>query len=156
MILPPKEQGFTILEILFVVTVIAITVTIVTISFSKLNSSQALDRSATLVASVLDEARSLALSSKDASQYGVYLGDSETVLFKGVTYSPSDPLNVVNTLHSLVGIRDVTLSGGGTSVVFKRLTGNTDQTGSLEIFLKASTTTFRIITISATGIVELN
>lgn len=150
------NQGFTVLEILFVVAIIALAVTIVTISLSKLNSSQALDQSAALITSILDEARSLTLSSKGDSQYGVYLEASQVVLFKGATYSQPDPTNVVTSLHALVGLRNITLSGGGTSVVFQRLTGNTDETGTAEIFLKASPTTFRTITVRATGIVELD
>src|SRR3989344_4111459 len=133
-----KHKGFTVLEILVAISILALAVTIVAFSFSKLNSSQALDKSATLVTSILDEARSLTLSSK------------------GATYSQPDPANVVTSLHALVGMRNITLSGGGTSVVFKRLTGNTDETGTAEIFLKASPTTFRTITVRATGIVELD
>ncbi|MDP3874951.1 MAG: prepilin-type N-terminal cleavage/methylation domain-containing protein [bacterium] len=151
-----KHKGFTVLEILVAISIIALAVTIITISLSKLNSSQVLDKSATLVTSILDEARSLTLSSKDDSQYGVYLEDSQVVLFKGATYSQSNPTNVVTSLHSLVGLRSIILSGGGTSVVFKRLTGNTDQAGTAEVFLKSSPTTFHTITVSATGIVELD
>ena len=151
-----KYKGFTVLEILVAISIITLVVTIITISFSKLNSAQALDKSATLVTAVLDEARSLTLSSKGDSQYGIYFGDSQVTLFKGATYSPSDPANVVTNLHALVSLRNITLFGGGTSVVFKRLTGNTNQTGTAEVFLKDSPTTFRTITISATGIVELN
>ena len=151
-----KHKGFTVLEILVAISIITLVVTIITISFSKLNSAQALDKSADLVASVLDEARSLTLSSKGDSQYGIYFEDSQVTLFKGATSSPSAPANVATNLHALVSLRNITLSGGGTSVIFKRLTGNTAETGTVEVFLKDSTTTFRTITISATGIVEWN
>lgn len=150
------KHGFTVIETLVVVAIIALTVTIIAISFSKLNASQALDKSATLITSTLDEARSLTLSSKDDSQYGVYLEASRIVLFRGTTYSSSDPANVITNLHPLVGLRNITLSGGGTSVVFKRLTGDTLEAGTMEVFLNASPETFRTITISSTGIAELN
>ena len=150
------NRGFTLLELLFVIVIIAVIVTIITISLSKLNSSQALDKSADLVTSIINEARSLTLSSKGDSQYGIQFEASQVILFKGAAYSSSDPSNIATELNSLVGLRNITLSGGGTSVVFKRLAGNTDETGTAEIFLKASPTTFRTITISATGIVELN
>lgn len=151
-----KQKGFTILEILLAIAILTLTLTIVTFSFSKLNTSQALDKSAVLVVSILDEARSLTLSSKGDSQHGVYFEMSQVVLFKGSTYSPSDPLNVVTNLNPLVGLQNINLSGGGTSVVFKRLTGHTDETGSLEVFLKASPSTLRLINISATGISDVD
>lgn len=151
-----RSKGFTIIEIIVVVSIIALVITIIAFSFSKLNSSQALEKNADLVVSILDEARTLTLSSKNAFQYGVNLEDSQIVLFKGAVYSSSDPTNVVTSLHSLVGLRNITLSNGGASIVFKRLTGNTDETGTAEIFLKATPEIFRIITINATGVVELD
>ena len=148
------NKGFTILEILLALFILTLAVTVVTFSFSKLNSKHALDKSATLVVSILDEARSLTLSSKDNSQYGVHFEDSRLVLFKGPTYSTSDVSNIATELNFLVGLRVITLSGGGTSVVFKRLTGSTDQAGTLELFLKATPETFRTVTVSSTGIIE--
>lgn len=149
-----KNKGLTILEILFAISIITIAVTIVIFSFSKLNSSQALDKSAILVVSILDEARSLTLSSKSNDQYGVYFEASRVVLFKGATYSPSDSSNVATELNSLVELRNFNFGGvGGTSVVFKRLTGGTDQPGSVKVYLKASPTgTFHTVSISATGV----
>src|SRR3990172_3802105 len=97
-----KYKGFTVLEILVAISIITLVVTIITISFSKLNSAQALYKSADLVASVLDEARSLTLSSKGDSQYGIYFEDSQATLFKGAIYSPADPDNVITKPHALV------------------------------------------------------
>ncbi len=151
-----RNKGFTLLEILFAIAIITIAITIVTFSFSKLNSQQALDKSADLVVSTLNEARSLTLSSKGDSQYGVHLEASQVVLFVGSTYSSSAPTNVVTSINSLVGIKNITLVGGGADIIFKRLTGGTDQTGTLEVFLIANTGSFHTITISGTGVVELD
>ena len=59
-------------------------------------------------------------------------------------------------LNSLVSLGNITLSGGGTDVIFKRLTGQTDQAGSLKVFLKASPETLYTISISATGVSDAN
>src|SRR3990167_5520967 len=136
MITSIKSRGFTIIETLFAVAILVLITTIVVISWSKLNASQALEKSTASVASVLDEARSLTLSAVGDSRYGVNLQESQVVLFKGDIYSPSDPDNLVTELHSAVGIRNISLSGGGVSVVFKRLTGGTDQYGAVELYLR--------------------
>ena len=151
-----SERGFSLIEILVVITILAVVVTIIIISLSKLNSSQALDKGASLVVSVLDQARSLTLSAKDDSQYGVHFEDSGVVLFKGSVYSSSDPLNISTSIDGRVGIRNVSLAGGGSDVVFKRLTGSTDQAGTLELFLKASPTTIRTINVTITGVASMN
>ncbi len=149
------NQGFTLLELLFVIVIATIISTIVIVSLSRLNSSQALEKSSELVASTLNEARSLTLSSKRDTQYGVYFEPSQIVLFTGDTYLSSDPDNVVTIINTLTGIQNITLLGGGTSIVFNRLTGNTDEPGTLEVFLQSSPGTFRTITISSTGVVGL-
>ncbi|MDO8589761.1 MAG: prepilin-type N-terminal cleavage/methylation domain-containing protein [bacterium] len=151
-----KDKGFSMLEILLVLFILSLVVAMVAFSFSKFNSSKALNQSASLVVAILDEARSLTLSSVDASGYGVNFQESQVVLFKGVTYSPSDPSNVVTDINALVNLRNIVLSGGGTSVVFKRLTGNTDEAGTVEVFLKATPEIFRTVSISNTGVAASN
>lgn len=148
------KKGFTLMETLMVIAIAGIAVTIVTLSLSKINSSKALDTDVSLVVSVLNEARSMTLSSVDALQYGVNLQDSQVVLFSGSSYSTSSPSNVFTTLNSLVGIRNISLSGGGTSVVFQRLTGETSQSGTLEVYLRSATTSYKTVTINSTGVIE--
>lgn len=151
-----KSSGFTLLETLMVLAVAAIIITIVALSFGGLNASQALDKSVRNVISVLDEARNKTLSSSDDSRYGVRLESGQVILFRGSSYVSTDPDNEVSELHSLVGIRNVSLSGGGTSVVFDRLTGATSQSGTFEIYLREASTTYRTISIARTGVVEEN
>ena len=151
-----RNKGFTILEILLTLFILTLVVTIVIFLFSRLNSSKALDGSANLVVLTLDEARSLTLSSVGNSQYGVHFADSEITLFKGSAYSSSDPSNIATELNSLVGLRNIILSGGGTDIVFTRLTGRTDEPGTLQVFLKNSSESFLTITVSSSGVVESN
>lgn len=151
-----RIKGFTVLEILLTIAILTLAVTIVIVSLSKLNSSQALDKSASLAVSILDEARSLTLSAKNDSQYGVYLGSSEMVLFKGAVYASTDPSNIITPVDGRVGIDNISFVGGGSSVVFKRLTGYTDEAGTFDLFLKASTTLRRTVTVAGTGIVSVS
>jgi len=151
-----NKKGFTLIEILLVIVIMTIVSTIIITSLLKLNASQVLEKGASLVISVLDEAHSLTLSSKNDSQYGVHFEDSRVTLFKGSTYSSSNPNNISSEIDNRVGIRNVSLTGGGSDVVFKRLTGSTSQAGALELFLKSSTTIARTINISATGVVSIN
>ncbi len=143
-------------EILVAVSIVAICVTIVTLSFSKINENKALDSSVSLIASIIDEARSLTLSGKDASQYGVYLGEGETTLFRGAIYSSSNPENIITPLHSLTEISNVNLTGGGRVIVFQRLSGATTQSGTIEIRLKSSPSITRTISVNLNGIAEEN
>ena len=138
------KKGFTILEILFGIAILAIAITIVALSFSKINQSAALEKSVDTAISVFNEARSLTLASKSATSFGVRIESTELVLV---------PTNTITTFNNLVGVRNININGGST-VTFKRLTGATDNIGSFEIYLKDAPTVYRIVTITATGITE--
>jgi prepilin-type N-terminal cleavage/methylation domain-containing protein len=151
-----KNKGFTLIEMLLAIVLLGIAVTFVVLSFGKLNAEQALDTSVESAVSVFSEARSMTLSSVNDSQYGVHLESAQVVLFKGSSYSSSDSANVPTTLNSQVALRNITLSGGGSDVVFNRLTGATAKTGTFELYLKSATTTYKTLTVGATGLVEPN
>jgi prepilin-type N-terminal cleavage/methylation domain-containing protein len=146
------KKGFTLIEILVAITIMAIIGGIIFSAFSRLNSRKALDASANLVVSVLDQARSTTLASRNASSYGVYFGQGEVVIFPGVAYSAGDLSNVTTNLHQAVGIRGISFAGGSTSVVFERLTGGTTSYGSVEVFLRSAPDTYKTISISPTGV----
>ncbi len=143
------------MEIVGVVAIMTILMTIVLTSFSTLNKNQALDKSAKYIASIIEEARGNTLFSKNDSQYGIKFESSKVTMFKGASYSPSSPDNVVYDLNSLVTISNISLSGGGSEMVFDRLTGNTTQTGTITVSLNSSSTTKAYVMFSKTGIVEV-
>jgi len=149
-----KNTGFTLVEVLVVIAILIIISALTFASFFNLDDRQALDVSVKQIDSFLEEARSLTLASKDASQYGVHFDTESITRFRGSVYSETDPDNVVSNLHNKIQISDVSLSGGGNEVIFDRLTGNTSQSGTITISLKSDPTQTRIITIEATGIVQ--
>jgi len=97
------KKGFTTVELLISIVILAIAITIVVASFSKLNSNKALETSSASATSVLDEARSLTLTSLNDTKYGVKIEASQLTLL---------PTNTVTPLNSLVAIRNISLSTG--------------------------------------------
>jgi hypothetical protein len=148
--------GLTVLEMILGIALVAVSVTIVTLSFSKVNSNESIDSGVSLVISVLDEARNMTLSGVGGAQYGVYLEESQVTLFKGASYSAGSPDNEVTQLPSLVGVRNITLAGGGSSVVFQKLTGATTQSGTFEVYLKSAPSQLVRVNVGANGIAEEN
>lgn len=150
------NRGSTLIEILAVVAIISIISSILFFSFSKLNDYQAIDKETLGVISVLNNARSLTLSSKGGTQYGVHIEEDRITLFKGGTYSSSDPENVTHNLNTAVHISSYALSGGGSDIIFERLTGGTDQNGTITLSLRNDISNSKIITIFVTGTVQSN
>lgn len=145
-------KGFTLIEIIIVVVILAILTALALVSFSGFRQNQILNTEVNKVISVINEARSKTLSSQDFSQYGAHFESSAVILFKGLAY-PGGGISTT-TLPSSMEISGTSLNGGGSDVVFQKLTGKTDNYGAVTFRVKADTNKIKIINIKQTGITE--
>jgi prepilin-type N-terminal cleavage/methylation domain-containing protein len=148
------RKGFTLIEILIVIAILGIISVIVFGSFSVFRSSQGLDKDTDTVVEILRQARSQTLISKNASAYGVHVATTAVTLFSGDTYSAADPNNQVFTFLNADLVVSVTLTGGGSDVIFKRLTGETSQNGTIVLSTQGAQPRTRTITVFKTGLIE--
>ena len=149
-----NQSGLTIIEIMIAVSVIVVLATLSFQVFNVFIKRQALDKDAQKIASMLKEARSATLASRANSVYGVHFVATRTVMFRGTVFIESDSNNRELSLNPRVQITVTNLNGGGSDIIFDRLTGATDQYGSITLSLVASTSITKIISIEETGIVE--
>lgn len=147
--------GFTLVEILVVVGLLALVSFLAIVPFTSFRDAKSLDGAAEDALSLLHEAQTRTLSSDGASPYGVYFESDKITLFKGETFVVGAPDNKEISLHNRLTISAIALAGGA-SAVFKRLTGATDNSGTVTISLVSDTAQKRIITISAAGSFSLN
>ena len=139
------------IEIIVAIGVLAIVGTTVFVGFSKATESADLKTSAFKVVDALQFARTRTIASLASSQYGVHFEQTQYVLFRGATYNASDPDNIVYPISSRVEIANIALAGGGSDVVFDRITGKTVQNGTLNVRLIADPTQLKIVEISTAG-----
>jgi Tfp pilus assembly protein FimT len=149
------KKGIGILEILVVIAILAIVATIVFVSFFDINKMQALEKDRDKVLSVLERARALTLSSSGGRQFGVHIESDKVTLFPGTSYNAGGAENRMELLSHLVTIASSSISGGGSDIIFERLTGKTFNQGTIEVSLKADASKAYIITILGTGIIEI-
>ncbi len=149
------STGVTLVELLVTIGILLILSAVTIRTFHAMNSSKALDTEALRIVSELNEARSLTLSSKYADRYGVHFASSSVTLFQGATYIAGSATNTTALLNSLTHISSINLAGGGSDVVFQRLTGKTTHSGSVTISLLSDASTSKTVTIYATGLVEI-
>lgn len=142
------------MEILIVVAILSLLAVVVISGFISLRKQTALDSAGENIMSVLNEARSKTLASKDDSEYGVHFETDRIVLFKGDVFSAADPDNKEFVVLSSVEISNIDLNGGGSDLVFERLTGKTDNNGTTTLRLKSDFSKTKDIVISSTGIVS--
>ncbi|MDP3762852.1 MAG: prepilin-type N-terminal cleavage/methylation domain-containing protein [bacterium] len=147
------KRGFTFLEILIVLGVLAILATIVTTAISNFRRHALLAEVKNRALSELNLAKSQTLGSEGNAQYGVHFETGKIVRFKGAAYSASDPANQVYELPAGVRISSIAL-GGPAEVVFERLTGRASASGIVTILLSSDADSFTTITINSSGIAE--
>lgn len=150
-----KQKGFSLIETLAVVAIGMILATVVLFSFSSFRNNKVVDITADEVLSVINEARVKAVSSEDYSRFGVHFEAGRIVFFKGDIFIEPNSSNIETTLSSLVEISDISLSGGGSSIVFQKLTGKTSNYGSLRVRLKSDNSKYKTISVKSTGIAQI-
>ncbi|MFA6536661.1 MAG: prepilin-type N-terminal cleavage/methylation domain-containing protein [Candidatus Paceibacterota bacterium] len=149
-----RSRGFSFIETMVIISIIIILSAFAYGAFVTLNRDQALEKDTNSVILLLNQARAMTLGSKGASQYGVHFEADSVTLFKGSTYSASDASNVVTAIGSPVGISAVSLTGGGSEVLFDWLTGDTLQNGTVTLSLNTDPSDSKTITIHQTGLTE--
>ncbi|MEK7493816.1 MAG: prepilin-type N-terminal cleavage/methylation domain-containing protein [Patescibacteria group bacterium] len=146
-----STKGFTLIEVVVAIGVLAIISTTLFIGFSRATESADLKTSAFKVVDTLQFARTRTIASLASSQYGVHFEAGQYVLFRGATYNASDPDNIVYALPSRVEIATIALTGGGSDVVFDRITGKTAQNGTVSVRLIADPSKLKTVGIAVSG-----
>ncbi len=149
-------KGFTLIEILLTLGILAVVSTIGLVSLSNFNKDKALDAEVGKVLSLISKARSYTLSAREGSAYGVHFEEKRVVLFKGLTYSSGTATNQIQALNAEVKIANTSLSGGGNEVLFSRLSGATTQSGTITLTSVRNSSQTKVITIVGTGIAYSN
>jgi len=146
-------RGITLVEVMVVISIIALLVVIVTTSFNSFNKNRSLQKDTENIITILRQARNQTLTSKNSSTYGVYFASSTVTLFAGSLYNQNSVTNEVTYLSPDNVISNLSLGNGVNSVVFRKLTGEANQYGTVTV-TSSDTSDIKIVTIYKTGLVE--
>lgn len=147
--------GFTLIETLVAIAVLAILAVIMLGGLSSFQKSGELGRAMDMVAGTLRDARGRTLASKNNTQYGVHFDSDKAVLFVGASYAAGTPSNEETVLPFRVEISAIALGGGGDDVVFQRLSGEAAPTGTITLRVKQEPSKTREIRVYQSGVVEI-
>lgn len=147
------KKGFTIIEFLIVISIIVILVSMSVGAFSQFYKGNILEGEAQTILSIFESAKAKTLLSKGDSNYGVHLEADKVTLFKGSTYSDLDPDNEVYILSTKATLTSV-IDGGGSDIIYIRLTGEVISNGTTTISLVSDGSQFKELVITKTGIIE--
>jgi type II secretory pathway pseudopilin PulG len=148
-------KGITILEIIVIISILMILTTASVSNLSTYRSKQVLNGESAQVLSILNKARSQTLASKSQLSYGVRIEADRVTFYPGPTFASVPASHEEYILHHTLGITDIALNGGGSDVLFDRLTGEAPAYGTFRISFTEDATQYHIISISQTGFIGL-
>lgn len=143
-------RGFSLLEFIGVFAVVLVITAIVVGGFLGFKRGSELTLAKEHALSQLREAKTRTLASHNNAAWGAHFEIDRVILFKEI-YSAGAMENETILSPASVEISGIALAGGGSDVIFKRLTGETDQTGTITLRLKNDPAQTRTITIQSTG-----
>lgn len=150
------EKGVTLIELLVVIAIILIISLISVVGFQSFARRSELMTINHVVLGAVKEAQAKTLASLDDTVYGVHFETSQVTIFEGNTYDASDVDNDVRSFPARTSITNISLSGGGTDIVFERLTGKASSSGTVTTTAVSDVSTSQTITIYQSGLSEIS
>lgn len=121
-----RDSGFTLLEILIVVAILAILVTVGTGVYRSLARRVEFDEARSIFVADLKQARAASMSGESGLTWGIHVQNSTDdtyALFSGATYA-SGTISATTTLPTAVAWTSP-VEGTSTDIIFSRITGTT-------------------------------
>lgn len=149
------KYGFSLVEIMLVVGIMAVIATIIIFSFSALNKNYNLEGAAQNGATMFKDARGRTLSAQNNSQYGIHIASSSLTLFPGSIFVSGNSSNETLIFSQSVAVGTTTLSGVGFDIIFSRLKGTPSQFGTTSVYLVNNPSKYKNIIIRESGLIEI-
>jgi len=144
-----KITGFSLIEILISLAILSVISAVAISVFKNINEKQVLEKTTLSVMTILNDARSASMSSKDSSDHGIFVEEN-----KVTSFIPSDPNSSVYYLNNLVKIS----SSVPQTLIFKRAVGSVslDTAKIVTLCLRSNTENNTAVTIFPTGLIQKN
>lgn len=153
-----KNKGISLIEILVIISIISILSAVVISNLSSFHKQQVLKNTTEDLVSLLSEARNSTISSKNSTNYGVRIQTDNAILFTGANFADDVSNKQINfdpaVLVPITG--GINLAGGGSDIVFSRITGDTANNGTIVIQLTSDSSKQKTISINSLGIIGVN
>lgn len=150
--MPKFTTGFTLIEIIISIVVLALVVGGVVFSFSSYAARKELQSANARAAALIAEARSKTLAGEGNSAWGVHFEETKAVLFKAPTYNPSASENKTEAMPNRVYISSVNFQNS--QIIFARLTGAASSAGSVIFSIRGNSSPSKTISVNALGTIE--
>ena len=144
-----SQRGFTLIEIVIAIAIVIMLGSISLTSFRASRNVRDLSTSAQNVLETIRRAQSKTLAGENDSSWGVHIQSDRIILFEGINFSAST--NTQNyPLPPSIHITNISLNGGN-DIIFKRITGETDNIGTFILNVISSPEHSFSVTVDPSG-----
>lgn len=143
-------KGVTLIELIIVVSILSVLALLAFIGIATLRENIDLESVGQNVLSTLRFAQTKTVASESDTVYGIHFETDRYVLFEGASYSAGAASNEVHVLPTTLEFASWSI-GGGSEVIFARVTGATSQTGTIVLQVEGDSTRSRTIAVLASG-----
>lgn len=154
--IPNSNGGFTLIEILIVLLVVLIVLSIAIVSGRNLNNSVNLENTAKSINAKIKIAKSRSISALNGTNHSIHFEADKITLFEGSSFNVSAPTNEVFVFSDNIRIKIPTGLSGGDNIIFDRLVGSTNNTGSVDIEVISDSSKTKQIIINSDGQTSLS
>ncbi len=151
-----SSSGFTILELLIVISILGVLVAVVVPSLMTFRRSSVLNTETQEILTMVNRARTSSMSSRGDLQYGIHFEATRMVLFQGGVYSDVASTNEVHIFDPLLTLGTITINGGGSVVLFQKFTGTTNQNATTTLRVVGSATASSTVIVRPSGVATIN
>lgn len=149
------SRGFTLLEIIIVISILAILLSIILPSLTNFRQKSILNTETQEMTTLINKARLSSMSSKNDQQYGIHFEAGKIVLFEGTTYTAGAGTNEEHLFNTALTLAPITINGGGAETVFQKITGSTNQNSTTTLKVVTNTSASTTIIILPSGIATI-
>ena len=149
-----SPRGFTALELLIVIAIMAILLAVIIPSFLNFRRSSLLNTETQELVTVINRARLLSVSSKNDERFGIHFEAGGVTLFQGATYTVGAGTNEVHTFNPAVTLSSIAINGGGSELLFEKVTGATSQNATTTLLVTGTTASTTVLVLQ-TGVVTI-
>ena len=153
-----NKNGFTLMEVLIAISIFMIILSIAIAVSKSFSNTVDLDNAAKVIGTNIKLAKTSSISALNDTNYGVHFESDQIIVFEGDVFVSGDSANKIINLSDEVEIFSFDLAenptASGYNIVFSRLTGVTDNFGTVEIRLVKKPSEIKQIVINQEGQVD--
>jgi Tfp pilus assembly major pilin PilA len=144
------KRGFSVIEVITIIGIMLILFGITMYSYNIVSSRRQVEVTTDSISAKLEQAKIDSISGKNGKDTGIRFNTTGYVYFSGTSFNPADATNSSSSIPTRIQITK-SFSNGGNDIIFTRITGIPNATGTIRISDTVNPLSSTTITVGTFG-----